>query len=75
MSTSSIPLRQLGKDGPTVPAIGFGLGPLSVAYGTPPPDEERFAILDRALELGNTHWDTAEYCFPSRSVISTVANQ
>ncbi|MBE3045552.1 aldo/keto reductase [Candidatus Bathyarchaeota archaeon] len=28
-------------------------------YGTPPPDEERFAFLDRALEMGCVHWDSA----------------
>jgi aryl-alcohol dehydrogenase-like predicted oxidoreductase len=28
-------------------------------YGTPPPDEERLEFLDRAYELGCTHWDSA----------------
>ena len=28
-------------------------------YGTPLPDDERFAFLDRALDLGCTHWDSA----------------
>ena len=28
-------------------------------YGTKPPDEERFAFLDRAYELGCRHWDSA----------------
>ena len=28
-------------------------------YGTPPPDEERLQFLDRAHELGCTHWDSA----------------
>ena len=31
------------------------------AYGTPPEEEEQFRILDRAAELGQTFWDTAEY--------------
>lgn len=60
MSDHSIPLRRLGKDGPTVPALGCGLGGLSLGYGTPPGDEERFQVLDRALELGDTFWDSAE---------------
>ena len=60
MSAKTIPLRKLGKDGPSVPAIGFGLMGMSVAYGTAPTDEERFAILDRAVELGDTFWDSAE---------------
>ena len=29
-------------------------------YGTPPKDEERFQILDCAVELGETFWDTSE---------------
>jgi aryl-alcohol dehydrogenase-like predicted oxidoreductase len=28
-------------------------------YGTPPSDEERLKFLDRAYELGCTHWDSA----------------
>lgn len=30
-------------------------------YGSPNTDEETFALLDRALELGATNWDTSEY--------------
>ncbi|KAI4864677.1 Aldo/keto reductase-like protein [Hypoxylon rubiginosum] len=54
-----LPTRQLGKAGPQVPSIGFGMMGLSVAYGKAPPDEERFKVLDRAWELGATFWDTA----------------
>jgi aryl-alcohol dehydrogenase-like predicted oxidoreductase len=61
MPTQSIPLRKLGKDGPSVPALGFGLMGMSIGYGTAPSDEERFAVLDRAVELGATFWDTSEY--------------
>ena len=32
---------------------------MSAFYGTPPPDEERFKLLDRAHELGCVHWDSA----------------
>jgi aryl-alcohol dehydrogenase-like predicted oxidoreductase len=60
MSTKSIPQHKLGRDGPLVPALGFGLLPLSIAYGTVPDDEERFKLLDRAVELGSTFWDSAE---------------
>lgn len=60
MSTSSIPLRALGKDGPEVPALGVGLLAMSGGYGEIPSDEERFKFLDRAVELGATFWDSAE---------------
>ncbi len=54
-------MRKLGKNGPNVAALGFGLMGMShQVYGTPPTDEERFAILDRAAEMGATFWDTAE---------------
>ncbi len=61
MSGKAVPLHRLGKNGPNVPALGFGLMGLSQdVYGSVSSDEERFKILDRALELGNTFWDTAE---------------
>lgn len=49
----------LGRNGPQVPALGFGLMGLSSFYGVPTPDEERFKLLDRVHELGCTHWDSA----------------
>jgi len=39
--------------------IGFGCMNLSHAYGEPPPKERAIAILERAVELGVTHFDTA----------------
>ncbi|KIW34449.1 uncharacterized protein PV07_01227 [Cladophialophora immunda] len=61
MSLAQIPLRTLGRDGPKVPALGFGLMGLSGTYGKTGNDEERFQILDRALELGETFWDTSDF--------------
>jgi aryl-alcohol dehydrogenase-like predicted oxidoreductase len=58
--SSTIPLRKLGKNGPMLPAMGFGAMVMSGAYGKFPGDEERFKILDRAYELGDTFWDSAE---------------
>ncbi|KAI1141254.1 putative aldo-keto reductase [Hypoxylon sp. FL0543] len=54
-------LHPLGKNGPLVPSMGFGLMGLSYpTYGSLPSEEEQFKILDRALEIGSTFWDTAD---------------
>ena len=59
MSTSL--LRRLGKNGPEVPAMGYGLMGLSQpVYGTVSSEEDKFAMLDRAYELGARHWDSSE---------------
>jgi aryl-alcohol dehydrogenase-like predicted oxidoreductase len=48
------------KIGPlTVSPIGFGCMNLSHAYGTPPGPREAAAVLERALDLGVDHFDTA----------------
>ncbi|TLD32969.1 hypothetical protein PspLS_00028 [Pyricularia sp. CBS 133598] len=57
---AQIPTRRMGKDGPEVACIGFGLMGLSTAYGAVGTDEERFKVLDRAWEIGATNWDTAD---------------
>ena len=57
---AKVPVRQLGKNGPEVSALGFGAMGLSAFYGTPVSDEERFKVLDRAIELGCTFFDSAD---------------
>lgn len=61
--------RQLGREGPQVAALGFGAMGLGAFYGSVLPDEERLKVLDRAHELGATHWDTAELYGDSESII------
>ncbi|KAI1750611.1 putative aldo-keto reductase [Xylaria castorea] len=63
-------LRTLGKNGPKVSAIGFGLESLSTNnYGSYPSDQERFKILDRALELGVTFWDSSDLYGDSEEIV------
>lgn len=54
--------RRLGKDGPLVSALGFGAMGLSSSYGAVDDNEVRFQVLDRAVELGATFWDTSDAC-------------
>ncbi|KAF2004968.1 putative aldo-keto reductase [Amniculicola lignicola CBS 123094] len=56
----SLPTATLGKGGPKVNRLGFGLMGLSVFYGEKKPDEERLALLDQAYEMGERFWDTAD---------------
>src|SRR3954447_12348140 len=57
---TSQPQRQLGADGPAVSAVGLGCMSISWGYYLDPQEEavsER--TLQRAVELGVTHFDTA----------------
>ena len=67
--TSKIPTRRLGKEGPLIPALGYGTMGLSSHYGKVPDDETRFAILDRAYELGIRFWDTSDMYGDSEELI------
>ncbi|KAL8886994.1 MAG: hypothetical protein Q9215_005361 [Flavoplaca cf. flavocitrina] len=57
---TSLPKRPLGKNGPQVSRLGFGLMGLSGAYGAVDSTEDRLKVLDRAYELGETFWDSAD---------------
>ncbi|KAJ3578595.1 hypothetical protein NPX13_g1973 [Xylaria arbuscula] len=61
--------RQLGKEGPKIPATGFGLMGFSIGYGASENDEERFKLLNRAWEMGCTNWDTADVYGDSEDII------
>lgn len=56
---ATLPERVLGH-GLTASAVSFGAMGLSEFYGAPPDDEDSLRLLDRALELGVTLFDTAD---------------
>jgi aryl-alcohol dehydrogenase-like predicted oxidoreductase len=59
-------LRQLGKNGPKVSALGLGCMGMSFAYG--PADEgESLKVLHRYVELGGNFLDTAEIYGPYKN--------
>ncbi|KAL6413321.1 putative aldo-keto reductase protein [Ilyonectria robusta] len=63
-------MRKLGHNGPNVSALGLGLMGLGYpVYGAPPTDEDRFALLDRAHEIGATFWDTANMYGDSEEIV------
>jgi aryl-alcohol dehydrogenase-like predicted oxidoreductase len=58
--------RKLGKNGPSVSALGLGCMGMSFAYG--PADEvESLRVLHRYLELGGNFLDTAEIYGPFKN--------
>ena len=52
--------RNLGQSGISVSAIGLGCMGLSEFYGEPTQASEAINLLHRAVDLGITHFDTAE---------------
>jgi len=52
--------RNLGQSGISVSAIGLGCMGLSEFYGEPMQTSEAIHLLHRAIDLGVTHFDTAE---------------
>lgn len=52
--------RNLGKSGISVSVIGLGCMGLSEFYGPPAKESEAINLLHRAIDLGVTHFDTAE---------------
>ncbi|ROU08749.1 aldo/keto reductase [Lysobacter enzymogenes] len=60
---TTLPTRRLGRNGPTVSALGLGCMGMSFAYGAADQDES-LATLERALERGMTFLDTADIYGP-----------
>jgi aryl-alcohol dehydrogenase-like predicted oxidoreductase len=56
--------RKLGKSGLEVSAIGFGAMGMSFGYGPPKDKREMISVLQAAVELGVTFFDTAEVYGP-----------
>ena len=52
--------RNIGKSGISVSAVGLGCMGLSEFYGPPAQESEAINLLHRAVDLGITHFDTAE---------------
>lgn len=61
--TQPLPRRTLGRDGPSVSALGLGCVGMSWMYGERD-DAESIATLHRAVDLGVTLFDTAEVYGP-----------
>ncbi len=62
--TSALGTRRLGAEGPTVGAIGLGCMPLSFGYVDAPSEDDPVALVQRAIELGVTFFDTADVYGP-----------
>lgn len=56
----SVPTRPLGRNGPLVQAVGFGAMSFGGIYGQKDTDENKLQVLDRAYEIGQRFWDTAD---------------
>ncbi|OCK85510.1 aldo-keto reductase [Lepidopterella palustris CBS 459.81] len=65
----TLPTRPLGKDGPQVTALGFGMMGLSFMYGPVPSDEERLQFLDHVYESGQRFWDTSDLYGDSEALL------
>jgi aryl-alcohol dehydrogenase-like predicted oxidoreductase len=62
-------VRQLGTQGLTVSEIGLGCMNLSLGYGGPPAPDQALRVLNRAVELGVTLFDTAEMYGPFKNEV------
>jgi aryl-alcohol dehydrogenase-like predicted oxidoreductase len=60
--------RRLGKNGPTVSALGLGCMGMSEFYG-PTDEAESIATIHRALDLGITYLDTADVYGPFKNEV------
>lgn len=59
MTTTNLPRRRLGTNGPTVSALGLSCMGMSDFYG-PADDAQSLAVLNHALDIGINFLDTAD---------------
>ena len=62
LTINNMPCRQAGQSGLYLPVVGVGAGSWGrpeTGDGSRVDQKTAFAVLERALELGATHWDTA----------------
>lgn len=57
-------IRKLGKNGPEVSALGLGCMGMTYGYGKTPDRHEMIKLIQKAVELGITFFDTAEIYGP-----------
>ncbi|PKX89203.1 aldo/keto reductase [Aspergillus novofumigatus IBT 16806] len=65
----SLPLRTLGRDGPSVSAIGLGFGSIGGFYGPAGTLDEKVALLEHAHAAGLRFWDMADIYGGSEDVV------
>jgi aryl-alcohol dehydrogenase-like predicted oxidoreductase len=63
MSAPRLPVRPMGRQGLKVSMQGYGCMGLTAFYGAAVSDEYGIEVLQKAYDLGVTHYDTAEYYF------------
>ncbi|KAF5376107.1 hypothetical protein D9615_007746 [Tricholomella constricta] len=73
MSLKAIPTRRLGKNGPSVSAIGLGAMGMGAFYGKSD-DQASLATLTHAADRGITFWDTADIYGHSEDLIGQWFN-
>lgn len=69
------PTRSLGRNGPQVTAVGFGAMSFGGAYGQVDDEAHKLALLDRAHEIGQRFWDTADIYGSSEDTIGKWIRQ
>ena len=62
-------LRVLGRNGPNVSAVGFGLGSLGGFYGPADTLDDKVALLEHAHATGLRFWDMADVYAESEDVV------